>query len=169
MNMTKLLAIATCLMGSSAGLFAQETATATATATIVTPITIAQASNLSFGNVSVSSTTAGTVVLAPAGTRTATNGVTLPATAGTVEAASFTVEGESGYTYAITLPSSDVTLSSASETMTANSFTSTPSSTGTLTDGSQTIRVGATLNVSAAQAAGTYTTETPFEVSVIYN
>ena len=96
---------------------AQASATATATATIITPITITKTTDMNFGNVAVQSTTGGTVVMTPAGVRSATAGVTLPATSGTVSAASFTVNGQSGYTYAITLPTS-VTLTSASNTMT---------------------------------------------------
>lgn len=149
---------------------AQETATATATATIVTPISISKTVDMNFGNVAVQSTTGGTVVLAPAGTRTTTGAVTLPAVTGTVTAASFTVGGQGTYTYAITLPTSAVTLSDgASHTMTVTTFTSNPSGTGALTAGSQTLNVGATLNVAAAQAAGTYVSGTPFNVTVNYN
>src|ERR1700760_237351 len=67
--------------------FAQASATASASANIVTPITIAKTVDMNFGNVAVSATTAGTTVLVPAGTRTATGGVTLPAITGTVAAA----------------------------------------------------------------------------------
>src|SRR5258707_15610441 len=97
------------LLVSASGSFAQSTATATATATIVTPISITKTVDMNFGNVAVQASTGGTVVLAPAGTRTTTGGVTLPVTAGTVTAASFTVNGQGAYTYAITLPSSAVT------------------------------------------------------------
>ncbi|MCF6408017.1 DUF4402 domain-containing protein [Chitinophaga filiformis] len=149
---------------------AQETASATATATIVTPISITKDVDMNFGNVAVQSTTGGTVVLTPAGTRSATGGVTLPTTAtGTVTAASFTVSGTSGYSYAITLPSTALTITSGSNTMTVTTFTSDPSGTGTLTGGSEVVNVGATLNVSAAQAAGTYVSATPFDVTVNYN
>ncbi|SHN28939.1 DUF4402 domain-containing protein [Chitinophaga sp. CF418] len=148
---------------------AQETATATATATIVTPISITKDVDMNFGNVAVRSSAGGTVVLTPAGNRSATGGVTLPTTAtGTVTAASFTVNGTSGYTYAITLPSS-VTITSGSNTMTVNTFTSDPNGAGTLTGGSETLNVGATLNVTAAQPAGTYVSATPFNVTVNYN
>lgn len=147
-----------------------DDATATATGTIVTPISIANAGNMNFGNVAVNGTSGGTVVLAPAGTRTATDGVTLPATTGTVSAAQFTVTGANNYTYAITLPSTATTVTSGSNTMTVTSFTSTPSGTGTLSgSGSQTIQVGATLNVAAGQAVGTYVSGTPFTVTVDYN
>ncbi len=148
---------------------AQETASATATATIVTPISITKDVDMNFGNVAVQSTTGGTVVLAPAGTRTATGGVTLPTTAGTVTAASFTVNGTSGYTYAITLPTTALTITSGANTMTVTNFTSDPAGTGTLTGGTEVLNVGATLNVSAAQPAGTYVSATPFDVTVNYD
>jgi hypothetical protein len=53
--------------------------------------------------------------------------------------------------------------------MTVNTFTSTPTPTGTLTGGTETLRVGATLNVGASQPAGTYVSGTPFTVTVNYN
>ena len=165
------LAIIIAIMGISLGASAQESATATATATIVTPISITKTTNMNFGNVAVQSTTAGTVVLSTAGVRSATDGVTLTGTPGTVTAASFTVNGQGAYTYSIMLPTADVTLSDgASHTMTVNTFTSNPTALlGALTAGTQTLKVGATLNVGAAQAAGTYVSGTPFTVTVNYN
>ena len=149
---------------------AQVTATATASSTIVTPIGITKTVDMNFGNVAINSTTEGTVVLAPAGTRTSTGGVTLPATAGTVAAAEFNVTGANNYTFSITLPSTSHEIKSGSNTMSVTGFTSTPTPTGTLSaTGSATVKVGATLNVSAGQAAGTYTSVTPFEVTVNYN
>ncbi|MCE5320546.1 MAG: DUF4402 domain-containing protein, partial [Bacteroidales bacterium] len=99
----KIFSLAIAIIGFSATSFAQVSATATATSTIVTPIAISKTVDMNFGNVAVSSS-AGTVVLATAGTRTATGGVTLPATSGTIAAAEFTVTGQAGYTYSITLP-----------------------------------------------------------------
>ena len=127
--------------------------------------------DMNFGNVAVSAINPGTVILAPAGTRTTGGGggVTLPATTGTVTAADFTVTGNGNYTYAITLPSSaTLTRVGFTETMTANTFTSTPSGTGTLSGGTQNLKVGATLNVAAAQVAGLYTCSS-FNVTVNYN
>ncbi|NQU85836.1 MAG: DUF4402 domain-containing protein [Mariniphaga sp.] len=149
---------------------AQVSTTATSTATIVTPIAISKTADMNFGNIAVN-TALGTVVLTPAGTRTATGGATLPATNGTVTAAAFAVTGLGSYTYAITIPSTDYTITrvSGSETMVVNTFTSTPSGTGALSSGSQTLSVGATLNVSASQVAGTYTNGTGFTVTVNYN
>ena len=171
-NLTKVLAIASILIAGSTASFAQATATASASATIVTPIAISKTVDMNFGNVAVSATIAGTAVLAPAGTRTTggAGGVTLPVTAGTVAAASFNVTGQASYTYAITLPTTCTLSDGASHTMTVNAFTSSPSATGALsTGGTQTLNVGATLNVAAAQAAGSYTNATGVPVTVNYN
>lgn len=170
MKAIKFFAIAILFSGVSVISSAQVTATATASSTIVTPIGITKTVDMNFGNVAINSTTAGTVVLAPAGTRTSTGGVTLPATAGTVAAAEFNVTGANNYTFSITLPSTSHEIKSGSNTMSVTGFTSTPTPTGTLSaTGSATVKVGATLNVSAGQAAGTYTSVTPFEVTVNYN
>ena len=171
MNKIKKLFTLTLIVGFTINASGQDTATATATATIITPITIANAGDMNFGNIAVQAGTAGTVVIAPAGTRTSTAGVTLPSTVGTVSAASFTVGGQGTYTYTITIPSADhtITESGTSTTMIVNTFTSTPSGTGALTAGAQTINVGATLNVGAAQAPGVYTNNTGFDVTVNYN
>jgi hypothetical protein len=157
------------VLGTAQTVSAQETASATSSATILTPISIGQTADMNFGNVAVQSTTAGTVILSAAGGRSITGGTTLPATAGTVTTAAFTVEGEPGYTYAITLPTSPLTISSGANNMTVSTFTSIPSATGTLIGGSEDITVGATLNVGAAQPSGTYVSGTPFNVTVNYN
>ena len=130
--MKKLLVLAFMLFAFSAGTFAQATASATGTATIVAPIGITKTVDMNFGNVAVSG--AGTVILAPAGTRTATGGITLPAITGTVSAASFDVSGNDGYTYTITLPSTDYTITrvSGTETMRRDTFTCHPPGTAGL-------------------------------------
>ena len=170
-NIVKVFATAAVVIAFSNSSFAQATATASASATIITPITIVKNVDMNFGNVAVSASLAGTVVLAPAGTRTTggAGGVTLPSNTGTVAGADFTVSGTASYTYAITLPSS-ATISSGSNTITVNGFTSSPATTGTLsTGGTQDLKVGATLNVTAAQASGTYTNSTGVPVTVNYN
>ncbi len=166
--MKKILAISILMFAFVAATFGQVNATATATATIVTPIAIVNASNMNFGNVAVNAV-AGTVILDPAGTRTSTGGVTLPVVGGTVTAATFTVTGNSGATYSITLPSTATTITSGLNNMTVDNFSSTPTPTGTLTGGTETLRVGATLNVGASQPAGIYVSGTPFTVTVNYN
>lgn len=153
---------------------AQATASATATATIVSPITITNAGNMNFGIIAKG--TGGTVVLTPAGVRTAT-GTTLQ-TGGTTSAASFTVGGQGTYTYGVTLPSTAYTITNTTagtETMTLTAFSSNPSGTagvisGAITaNGTQTLLVGATLNVNSTQASGVYTNATGFPVTVNYN
>jgi len=170
-NLVKAIVTAAVVLTATSSSFAQATATAAASATIITPITITKTVDMNFGNVAVSATIAGTAILAPAGTRTTggAGGVTLPATTGTVAAATFTISGQASYTYAITLPAS-ATITSSGNTMTVNAFTSSPSATGLLSSGgTQTLTVGATLNVAAAQAAGTYTNASGVPVTVNYN
>jgi len=162
------LIVAVVLVAVTATVSAQVTGTATGSATIITPIAIANAGNMNFGSIAVSATS-GTVVLSNAGVRAATGGVTLPATTGTVSTANFTVTGLGSSTYSIQLPTTYTISDGSSHNMTVNAFTSNPSGTGALTAGTQTINVGATLNVAASQVAGTYTNATGFPVIVNYN
>lgn len=131
------------------------------------PIGIAKTIDMNFGNIAVIS--AGTVILAPGGSRIGTGGVTLPALAGTVISASFDVTGGANLTYAITLPLNCI-ISSGANNMTIDNFTSLPSATGVLNGaGTQQLKVGATLNISGAQTPGNYITSFPFDVTVNYN
>lgn len=149
--------------------FTQVTATATASATILTPIAISKTVDMNFGNLAVNAT-AGTIILTPESARTATGGVTfLPTNAGTITAASFTVVGLENATYAITLPAGPTIIENGGNQMTVDTWTSTPTPTGTLTGGSETLNVGATLNVPASSVAGLYISATPFDVTVNYN
>ncbi len=168
--MKKLIFFAVILFAFTVSTFAQSSATATATAVIVGPIAIANGGNMNFGNVAVN-TNPGTVVLATDNSRTATGGVTLPATAGSPAAAIFNVSGAANYSYAITLPAGPTTLSDgAGHTMTVTPWSSTPTTTGTLSaTGTQTLYVGGTLNVGGSQTPGTYTSTAPFTVTVNYN
>ena len=170
MKSIKFFAVAILFSGVSVISSAQVTAKATASSTIVTPIGITKTVDMNFGNVAINSTTDGTVILSPAGNRTPDGGVTLPTTVGTVAAAEFSVTGANNYTFSITLPSTSHEIKSDLNTMSVTDFTSTPTPTGIISaTGSVTVKVGATLNVSAGQAAGTYTSVTPFEVKVNYN
>ncbi|HCT94873.1 MAG: hypothetical protein A2X19_10670 [Bacteroidetes bacterium GWE2_39_28] len=162
----KILAVLVAMVGFSAASYAQSNASAT----IITPISIAVVDHMNFGNVAASGSL-GTVVLTTAGARSVTGGVSLPTTTGTVSAANFTVSGQANFTYSITLPSSvTITRVSGSETMTVNTFTSDPATTGTIGGGgTQSLSVGATLNVAASQVAGAYTSGSTFNVTVAYN
>ncbi len=167
--MKKVIASAIVLVAFAANSHAQSTATATATATVVTPISIAKNTDMSFGNLSVQTGTGGTVVLAADGSRTRTSGVTLPATTGTVSAADFTVTGTGAYTYVVTLPTTvTLTHTGGVETMVASAFGTNLGGNGALTAGTQDFKVGATLTVAAGQLAGVYTSGN-FNVTVNYN
>ena len=169
--MKNLIIVTVLLLTVSALSFAQPnvSATATATGTIISPIAIAKNVDMNFGNI-VAGAAIGTVVLTPAGVRSKTGGAFLPSILpGTVTAASFTVTGATGYTYAITLPGAATTVTSGANTMTVDTWTSTPTGTGTLAGGTQTLTVGGTLHVGANQVAGTYVSGTAFTVTVAYN
>ena len=166
-NLITLIA-AVVLVAVAATANAQVTGTATGSATIITPIAIANAGNMNFGSIAVSANP-GTVVLSTAAVRTASGGVTLPAVTGSVTTAKFTVTGLGSSTYSISLPASYIISDGASHNMTVNNFVSDPSGTGALTGGTQTINVGATLNVLGSQTAGTYTNASGFNVTVNYN
>ncbi|MEE8223375.1 MAG: DUF4402 domain-containing protein [Alphaproteobacteria bacterium] len=138
-------------------------ATTTVTITIAAPISISAVGNLDFGTM-VTTGTAGTVTVTPAGARSSVN---VDLLGGGSTAASFDVTGGNNAAYFITLPSS-ATLSSGGDTMTVDTFTHDAGPTPTLSGGgSQTFNVGATLNVGATQAVGTYSGT--FDVTVIYN
>jgi hypothetical protein len=165
----KSLLIVILLLASRMTVFCQVTATASTTAVMITPIAITKDVDMNFGNIAVSPSLGGTVVLPVTGSRTNTGGVTLPVITGTVSPATFTVRGEGNSTYSITLPSSAITLTAGAMSMTVDNFVSSPSNSGSLVNGIQEIKVGATLNVGAAQSAGTYTNASGLFVTVNYN
>lgn len=140
------------------------TSSATASANVIQPIAITTDVNMSFGDL-YPSAVAGTVALATTGTRTNGGGVTLGPTTGT--AAQFTVTGTDGATYTITLPTTDQNITSGANTMVVNGFGHDAGGTPTLTGGTQTFNVGATLNVGIDQAPGSYSGS--FDVTVNYN
>lgn len=144
------------------------TGVAETSATIIAPIAITKQIDLNFGNIAAL-TTVQQVTVTPAGVRNSTEPQGLPtATPGTITAASFIVTGLENATYSIVLPTT-LEVTSDGNTMLVNNFTSTPTPTGTLTDGTQTLNVGATINVGANQAAGEYTNTSDLTVTVAYN
>lgn len=110
----------------------------------------------------------GSVTISPAGVRSASGAVTLvPSDAGT--SAQFTVTGDESVSYSIALPldGESVLSDGASHSMALRAFASDPSGIGLLVGGSQTLSVGATLDVGANQAHGAYSGT--FTVTVNYN
>ena len=167
--MKKLDILFVVLAGYSVTSMAQVSATASSTAAVITPIAISKTQDLNFGTLAVSPTVAGTLAISPAGTRTPTGGVTLPAVTGTVTPAIFHVTGLGTSSFAITLPGSITLDDGSSHTMSLGTFVSTPSGTGSLVGGALDVNVGGTLTVTAAQAAGTYTNAAGLQVTVNYN
>src|SRR5262245_23261294 len=141
------------------------TSSCNATATIVTGLSLSKTADLNFGSV-VPGASAGTVVITPAGARSATGGASLGSATGT-SAGAFQVTGLAGAAYSITLPAA-TSIASGGNNMTVNTFTSTPNGTGTLNGGgNQSLSIGATLQVGASQPTGTYSGS--FNVTVTYN
>ncbi len=168
MKNLKFFALAIAIIGFSSTLFAQNTyqTLIQVNATIGATITISKSTDLKFGNI-IAGSTAGTVTVPLTGsTRAISGGVTLPSIAGEVSAAQFTVTGFSNATYNIIMPEDNVvTLANGSNTMKLKTFTNNANKI--LTGGTETFKVGATLQVGANQASGTYTAS--FNVSVAYN
>ena len=167
-NLFKSILLVCSILLISNSINAQVNATATASATIVTGISISKVNDMNFGRLNPGSG-GGTAELSTASVVTPTGDVTKLAGA-TPSAASFTVSGETGYTFSITLPSSDYTISDgSSHNMIVNTFLSSPATSGTIAGGGTTLSVGATLTVAAGQVSGNYTNVTGFTVTVNYN
>lgn len=145
--------------------YAQATANFTATATIIQPITLTTTSQMNFANVDAKN--GGEVILTPASSRYTSGEVELD-DATNVSAASFTVSGQEGYTYSITLPQSQYELSNGIDKMIIKDFT-TDLNSGSLAAGTQSFRVGATLKVNPNQKPGNYVTSNNMNVTVNYN
>jgi len=99
----------------------------------------------------------GSVVISPAGVRSATGGVVLvPSGAGAAAQFSVSKTGGNTKTYTITLPADGVvSLVSGANSTAVNTFTSSPSANITLAGTTeQTIFVGATLTVGSNQPSG---------------
>ncbi|RBL91204.1 DUF4402 domain-containing protein [Chitinophaga flava] len=168
-----LVVIVSAIFAGKAGAQTTATATADAHATVITPITITKTMDLNFG-ILAPSAVPGTLTVSPAGMRSVTGGVSLLSTTGTVSPALFAVQGEDGFSYAITLPLIPVVLNNSTHIgsfMLASNFTSNPTvvTGGLLTGGNQALNVGARLNVGANQTPGVYNSLLPFPVTVNYN
>jgi Domain of unknown function (DUF4402) len=143
-----------------------DTKVGNAEVTVVRPLSFVIDDGLDFGNV-VRGTTAGTVTVAPDGTRTKTGGVTL-ANGGGHKAASFAGMGSNNQRVDISLGANSILITGPGAPMRVHTFVvgSTPTAILTTTPlrfrinsatGIFAFPVGATLDVGANQAAGKYT------------
>jgi len=170
-----------CLIASVISSYGQSSASAAIGATMVTPISIAKNSDMSFG-VLASSVTGGTVAMdSSSGNIHPSAGVT--AISGTPTTCSFTVTGDGGHSFSIGYSSTSITLSDGSSHLMTLDLTKP--NTGSLptaanlagttgTSGTYTWNIGGTLTIPASQVAGSYNnTNTSgsgaFTVTVNYN
>ena len=170
----KIALAAAALAAIAAPAMAQTSATqsTTASATIVQPITLTKNSDLAFGTVVKPSSGTNTITInETTGTRTLTGAGDAALATSTTSRATFTVGGEGGQTFSITVPSTaTMTRSGGSETLTAN-LTGTAAS-GTLSGsigsaGSATFGVGGNFDVASTTVSGAYSGS--FNVTVAYN
>ncbi len=180
MKNLKFFTLAIAILGLTATSFAQNTSssattTASASAYILKHIEITKDVDLSFGGIIADGAAISDVKVFADGTATTYGTAKVSAitgTAGTVKPATFTVKGETGSTFAVTLPADGVVTikeTVTNQTMDVKGFTTnlTDAAAATLTAGTNTFNVGATLVVGANQTAGNYTGS--FSVTVNYN
>lgn len=136
------------------------------TAVVVEPIEISKSIDLHFGNV-ISGDNPGKLILTPDGSRTVFGLQLSAGSPGQVSAAEAIVKHGS-YDYSITLPDNFKLFSenNPNQFLLINDFTVLPEITGEAID---VLKIGATLNLEANQAAGFYTNSAGFNVTVSYN
>ncbi len=128
---------------------------ASQTTVFAAPITINTLLDLDFGTLAGDTTLAGTATIDPATNAKTVSGGVMDF-GGVHRRASFLITGDPNVAFTVILPSS-VTVTSGGNSMTLNGFSSSPSGVGTLNAlGIRILYVGATLQVGAGQAAGTY-------------
>ena len=169
-NRLKLVALAAIVAAVASPALAQSSATVTVNSSgrIIAPITLTKTSDLLFGTIIKPNTGNGTVLIGTGADTVAVTG-TGTASMGTASRAKFTVGGEGGQTYTITVPPS-FDLSNGTDTVAVALSKSITSGTlsGTLgASGSQDFQVGGGFTVTAAQSTGNYTGS--FTVTTAYN
>ncbi len=140
--------------------------TANAEITIVRPLSFVIDDNLDFGRL-IPGTVAGTVTITPAGARTATGGIVLVGSGGH-KAASFAGQGTFNQRVDISLGANSIFITGPGAAMRVRTFVIGSTPTAVITTAPTRFRIsaangifafpiGATLEVGANQAAGTYT------------
>ena len=149
--------------------FGQDTSTGTANAgaNIITPISIVKVTDINFGDLVPSATTAVTVVMDQTGSITSDAQYFLANSSTPRTAASFTISGAAGHAYKINCPTT-IALEGPGDdmTLTFNASLAIDGTPLTLTGGTQTLNLGGSLALAANQTAGAYSKE--FNVTVAY-
>jgi hypothetical protein len=165
--------VATSVLATGACAQASSSQTTTATSTIFQPIVLAKNTDLSFGTVVRPASGNGTVTVAASdGARSLTGSGALISGGPNAAAgrATYTVTGEGGQTYSISVPANMNMAGPASSTLVV---TLTPTATsGTLSGvlgatGTQTFGVGGAIPIANTTTSGAYTGT--FAVTVAYN
>lgn len=151
-----LTAIALCFCATQA-MAANSPATGDAKAKIIAPLTITQSENMNFGTMLSSSAHNVTLDLAD-GRESTVDAMLVEDSANAPKSGKFVINnGGSGAVKAtITLPDS-TTVKNGSTNLTVDTFTSDFPSDGSIGVGNTTLKVGATLHVTANAPAGDYT------------
>ena len=157
------------LSANAADNVANKTVSVQSKARIIVPITLANTSSqaLDFG-VIAKGTLASNVVVAASATpgNNVSGGDAIVLTSTPQTAAKFTVGGESGKTYAITIPSTTQTIVSGVNTLNITNFSCSNGTSGVIGT-NDVFYVGGTLAVPSTAVAASYTGT--FSVTVAYN
>lgn len=161
--------VAFVLSATAADNVANKTVSVQGKARIITPITLANTSSqaLDFGIIARgagNSTVVVGSVAAPSINVASGDAVVL--TSAPQTAAKFTVGGESGKTYAITIPSTAQTITDGTNNLSITAFTCSNGAVGTIGT-NDVFYVGGTLTVPSTAVAASYTGT--FSVTVAYN
>ena len=171
-HFNRILAASLLIGGVSAPAFAQSTASqsTTATARIVQPISLTKNSDLAFGTIVKPTTSTNTITIdETTGSRSSSGGGDAALVTSTSGRATYTVGGEGGQTFAITVPASVNMISGANTiTVTLVGTATTGTLSGTIgSAGTTTFGVGGNFSLASAQASGNYTGS--FTTTVAYN
>jgi hypothetical protein len=166
----KLAALAAAAVAVASPALAQSSASATVSSTgrLIAPISLTKDSDLLFGTIIKPSSGNATITIGTGADTVAVTG-TGAGSAGTASRAKFTVGGEGGQAYAITVPASFTLSNSGNDvTVTLTSSATTGTLSGTLgSAGTQTFQVGGAFTIPSTQATGNYAGS--FTVTTAYN
>jgi len=143
--------------------WSQSSVNGQAYAEVIAALTAYENTQMNFGKFSPE-VNGGQIVLTPDGVRTAQGSVILGG--GTAQSGKFIITGQPDATYSIQLPVGPALLTNGSSNMIIDNWVSNPpagTGTGTLDGGTETVSIGATLNVGSLEQnpvgiyTGTYT------------
>ena len=168
--MTRILTTALFVLLLSGRVWSQASVTAQAFAEVIAALTATETAQMNFGRFSPE-VQGGQVVLSPEGARLVQGSVIL--SGGLAQAGSFTITGAPNATFSIQLPDGPATLTQqgSNKTMLVDDWIADPPSRepGTLAEGYQIVRLGATLMVGSLEdnPAGIYAGT--FSLTFAYN